>query len=57
MGETGRWRNNLINKCLSSLKPVDKVVDDVTIAPVVRQLLQVCMMDIYLIYTIINTSI
>lgn len=41
MGPTGRWRNNLINKCLSSTKPLDKVVDDVTIAPVVRQLLQV----------------
>jgi len=40
MGETGRWRNNLINKCLSTSKPVEKVVDDVTIAPVVRQLLQ-----------------
>jgi hypothetical protein len=41
MGVTGRWRKNLINKCLKSNKPIQEAVDDVSISPKVRQLLQV----------------
>jgi hypothetical protein len=40
MGPTGRWRRNLINKCLSSSKPLEQVVDDPKISPKIRQLLQ-----------------
>jgi hypothetical protein len=36
---TGRWRVNLINKCLASPTPLEVAVRDVTIAPKVRQLL------------------
>lgn len=41
MGPKGRWRRNLVNKCLAAGKPLDQVVDDAKISPVVRQLLQV----------------
>lgn len=44
MGPTGRWRRNLMNKCLQSItskRTIEKVVDDVSISPKVRQLLQV----------------
>lgn len=40
IGPKGRWRNNLINKCLNSGLPLEKAVDDVSISPKVRQLLQ-----------------
>lgn len=40
MGPTGRWRNNLINKCLSSGEPLDKAWNNQKISPKVRQLLQ-----------------
>lgn len=40
MGATGRWRRNLVNKVLSTNKPLEKVVDDAKISPKVRQLLQ-----------------
>lgn len=41
MGPTGRWRRNLINKCLSSGKPIEEAVNDASISPKVRQSLQV----------------
>eukprot|EP01041_Mallomonas_annulata_P014325 gene14325-30497_t len=40
MGPTGRWRNNLINKCKNSGLPPVESVHDFSIAPKVRQLLQ-----------------
>eukprot|EP01040_Poterioochromonas_malhamensis_P005635 gene5636-6055_t len=40
MGVNGRWKKNLINKCLSSGKTTEEAVDDHTIAPKIRQLLQ-----------------
>lgn len=40
MGPTGRWRRSLENKCLASNKPLEKAVDDVSISPKIRQLLQ-----------------
>eukprot|EP00601_Ochromonadales_sp_CCMP2298_P002282 CAMPEP_0173179246 /NCGR_PEP_ID=MMETSP1141-20130122/6004_1 /TAXON_ID=483371 /ORGANISM="non described non described, Strain CCMP2298" /LENGTH=324 /DNA_ID=CAMNT_0014101865 /DNA_START=64 /DNA_END=1038 /DNA_ORIENTATION=+ len=40
MGAKGRWRNNLINKCINSGKPPSEAVGDKKISPVVRQLLQ-----------------
>jgi hypothetical protein len=40
ISSTGRWRNNLVNKCLSSGAPLDKVLGDTKISPKVRQLLQ-----------------
>ena len=41
MGPKGRWRNNLINKILaSSPKDLQKGLDNHSISPVVRQLLQ-----------------
>lgn len=42
MGPTGRWRRNLTKKILSDTKstPMEQLVDDVRIAPKVRQLLQ-----------------
>jgi hypothetical protein len=40
MGKTGRWRTSLINKILASNKPLDKAIDDPTISPKIRQLLQ-----------------
>ncbi len=41
MGVNGRWKKNLINKCLSSGKTTEEAVDDHNIAPKIRQLLQV----------------
>jgi hypothetical protein len=41
IGPSGRWRRNLINKCISSGKPFEEAVDDPTISPKIRQLLQV----------------
>ena len=38
-GTKGRWRNNLVNKCLKS-GSVEKVVNDARISPKIRQLLQ-----------------
>ena len=40
MGPKGRWRNNLINKILSSPRRVEEAVDDPLISPVIRQTLQ-----------------
>ena len=40
MGPTGRWRNSLINKVLASNKKLEVAVNDATISPKVRQLLQ-----------------
>ena len=40
INSTGRWRNNLINKCLAPGRPLKDVVDDKKISPKVRQLLQ-----------------
>ena len=40
IGEKGRWRNNLVNKCLTSGKSAEDAVTDRNIAPKVRQLLQ-----------------
>ena len=40
MGKTGRWRNALVNKILGSGKPQEKALDDATISPKIRQLLQ-----------------
>lgn len=40
IGSKGRWRNNLINKCLRSQVPCEESVNDFTIAPKIRQLLQ-----------------
>jgi hypothetical protein len=50
MGPTGRWRRNLMNKCLQSIspkRPIEKVVDDASISPKIRQLLQVSSTDNY----------
>ena len=41
MGPNGRWRKNLINKCLRTGKKPEEVIQDNTIAPKIRQLLQV----------------
>ena len=41
IGPTGRWRRNLVNKCLASSQPPQQALDDPRIAPKVRQLLQV----------------
>jgi hypothetical protein len=41
MGPKGRWRNNLVNKCLSSGLPLEEAVDSPRISMKVRQLLQV----------------
>jgi hypothetical protein len=41
VGPKGRWRNNLIKKCCSVGKFLEDVVDDPSISPKVRQLLQV----------------
>ena len=40
MGATGRWRSSLMNKILASNKKLEVAVDDPTISPKVRQLLQ-----------------
>ena len=40
MGPTGRWRNSLINKVLSSNKRLEETVEDSSISPKIRQLLQ-----------------
>lgn len=40
IGPKGRWRNNLINKCLNSGVPLEESLNDFTIAPKIRQLLQ-----------------
>ena len=40
MGPTGRWRNSLINKVLSSNKRLEDAVEDGSISPKIRQLLQ-----------------
>jgi hypothetical protein len=40
MGPSGRWRRNLINKCLTSGQPIEQAVDNHEISPKVRQLLQ-----------------
>lgn len=40
IGAKGRWRNNLVNKCLATGKTSEEVVDDAKVAPKVRQLLQ-----------------
>jgi hypothetical protein len=41
-GPTGRWRRNLVNKCFAVMTgdDVHNVVDDPTVSPKVRQLLQ-----------------
>ena len=41
MGPTGRWKKNLVNKCLQTNQPVDQAVNDFSISPKIRQLLQV----------------
>jgi hypothetical protein len=41
MGATGRWRRNLVNKCLSSGQPLATAKDNAKISPKIRQLLQV----------------
>ena len=41
IGPKGRWRNNLINKCLNAGVPLEESLNDFTIAPKIRQLLQV----------------
>lgn len=41
MGTTGRWRSNLVKKCLATGKKPSEVVNDHKISPKVRQLLQV----------------
>jgi hypothetical protein len=41
MGSNGRWRQNLINKCLASGKPIEEAVNDMSISPKTRQSLQV----------------
>ena len=40
MGKTGRWRNALVNKIVGSGKAMDKAIDDQSISPKIRQLLQ-----------------
>jgi hypothetical protein len=40
MGESGRWRRNLINKCVQSGLPVEEATERREIAPKIRQLLQ-----------------
>ena len=40
MGEKGRWRQFLAKKCLESGKPIESALDDYSISPKVRQLLQ-----------------
>jgi len=40
IGPKGRWRGNLINKCLASTQPPEKSVVNASIGPKVRQLLQ-----------------
>lgn len=40
MGPSGRWRNNLINKCLSSNQSPENALKNHNISPKVRQLLQ-----------------
>ena len=40
MGPTGRWRNSLINKVLSSNKRLEETVEDSSISPKIRQLPQ-----------------
>jgi hypothetical protein len=40
MGESGRWRRNLINKCVQSGLPVEEATEQREIAPKIRQLLQ-----------------
>jgi hypothetical protein len=40
MGPTGRWRKNLVNKCLNSGKPMEEALNDFSISPKIRQLLQ-----------------
>ncbi|RYH05160.1 hypothetical protein EON65_45470 [archaeon] len=57
MGSTGRWKKNLLNKCASAVGRIaeksngtygsgvtelERVVQDFTISPKIRQLLQVC---------------
>jgi hypothetical protein len=41
MGWKGRWRRNLINRCLKSGKSLEEAVHDMSISPKIRQLLQV----------------
>ncbi len=41
MGPTGRWRRYLINRCLSSGRPLAEAAEDESISPKVRQILQV----------------
>lgn len=40
MGKTGRWRNSLVNKIIGSEKAPEKAIDEQSISPKVRQLLQ-----------------
>lgn len=40
MGPKGRWRTSLSNKCINSGRPLEEAVDDPSISPKVRQLLQ-----------------
>mmetsp|Transcript_3938 Transcript_3938/g.5447 ORF Transcript_3938/g.5447 Transcript_3938/m.5447 type:complete len:341 (-) Transcript_3938:40-1062(-) len=40
IGPTGRWRRNLINKCIASGKKPEESLNDMKISPKVRQLLQ-----------------
>lgn len=41
MGPSGRWKKNLINKCLSCGLPPEQALEDKSISPKIRQLLQV----------------
>lgn len=50
MGPRGRWRSYLINKCLRTGRPPEDTVDDRSIAPKVRQLLQVSRSDTFVVF-------
>jgi hypothetical protein len=47
MGSTGRWKKNLINKCITSGKSMEESIHDYSISPKVRQLLQVTRAILY----------
>eukprot|EP01039_Chlorochromonas_danica_P011012 gene11012-12260_t len=40
MGPSGRWKKNLINKCMSCGLPPEQALEDKSISPKIRQLLQ-----------------
>jgi len=40
MGPMGRWRKNLVNRCLNSGKQMEEALNDFSISPKIRQLLQ-----------------